>query len=83
MLTGYRLSPCTVRVEHFALHIYEERSGKKRPGVAVKWLLLVVLLIQFLGVQEHPAIVESHYDVRIVGCSGGVGGMHSHSRPLS
>jgi cytochrome c oxidase subunit 5b len=24
-------------------------------------------------VQDAPAIVESHYDVRIVGCSGGVG----------
>jgi hypothetical protein len=27
-------------------------------------------------VQDAPAIVESHYDVRIVGCSGGVGGKH-------
>ncbi|KAG0564080.1 hypothetical protein M758_8G076200 [Ceratodon purpureus] len=25
------------------------------------------------GTKEAPAIVESHYDVRIVGCSGGVG----------
>jgi cytochrome c oxidase subunit 5b len=25
------------------------------------------------GTQDAPAIVESHYDVRIVGCSGGVG----------
>jgi hypothetical protein len=29
-----------------------------------------------LIVQDAPAIVESHYDVRIVGCSGGVGGKH-------
>ncbi|KAG0557651.1 hypothetical protein KC19_11G146500 [Ceratodon purpureus] len=27
------------------------------------------------GTKEAPAIVESHYDERIVGCSGGVGGM--------
>jgi len=25
------------------------------------------------GTKEAPAIVESHYDVRIVGCSGGIG----------
>lgn len=29
------------------------------------------------GLQEAPAIVESHYDVRIVGCSGGIGGKNS------
>jgi hypothetical protein len=28
------------------------------------------------GTHDAPAIVESHYDVRIVGCSGGVGGKH-------
>ena len=27
-----------------------------------------------LDLQEAPAIVESQYDVRIVGCSGGIGG---------
>ncbi len=32
--------------------------------------------ILLFNVQDAPAIVESHYDVRIVGCSGGVGGKH-------
>ncbi len=39
-------------------------------------LVLVVFLIFSFNVQDAPAIVESHYDVRIVGCSGGVGGKH-------
>lgn len=35
--------------------------------------LLVTLQLR-VDIQEAPAIVESHYDERIVGCSGGVGG---------
>ena len=43
-------------------------------------LILNLILIS----QEAPAIVESHYDVRIVGCSGGIGGkkLKSSKAPL-
>ncbi len=38
--------------------------------------MFIGVSILLFNVQDAPAIVESHYDVRIVGCSGGVGGKH-------